>query len=137
MATKTVKNPPSGSNGRDHMANERTFLAWIRTSIGIMAFGFVLEKFALFIKQIGIFLSAQGLAKTHNVSVEHQGYSPLFGIFFVGFGALIALLAYIKYRNTEKQIEEDNYRHSSVLSLGTTALVVVIGIFLMVYLLNT
>ncbi len=118
------------------MANERTFLAWIRTSIGIMAFGFVLEKFSLFIKQIGIFLSAQGL-QTHEISHEHQSYSPLFGIFFVGFGALIALLAYIKYRNTEKQIEEDKYRHSSVLSLGTTALVVVIGIFLMVYLLNT
>jgi uncharacterized membrane protein YidH (DUF202 family) len=29
-----------------HMANERTFLTWIRTSIGIMAFGFVVEKFA-------------------------------------------------------------------------------------------
>ena len=35
------------SNRRVHMANERTFLAWIRTSIGIMAFGFVVEKFAL------------------------------------------------------------------------------------------
>ncbi|MFZ6006727.1 MAG: YidH family protein, partial [Nitrospirota bacterium] len=39
-------------NRRVHMANERTFLAWIRTSIGIMAFGFVVEKFALFVKQI-------------------------------------------------------------------------------------
>ena len=38
------------------MANERTFLAWIRTSIGIMAFGFVVEKFALFHKKISIFL---------------------------------------------------------------------------------
>jgi putative membrane protein len=36
------------------MANERTFLAWIRTSIGIMAFGFVVEKFALFIKQMSL-----------------------------------------------------------------------------------
>jgi uncharacterized membrane protein YidH (DUF202 family) len=34
-------------NRRVHMANERTFLAWIRTSIGVMAFGFVVEKFAL------------------------------------------------------------------------------------------
>ena len=34
-------------NRRVHMANERTFLAWIRTSIGIMAFGFVVERFAL------------------------------------------------------------------------------------------
>ena len=34
-------------NRRVHMANERTFLAWIRTSIGIMAFGFVIEKFVV------------------------------------------------------------------------------------------
>ena len=34
-------------NRRVHMANERIFLAWIRTSIGIMAFGFVIEKFVI------------------------------------------------------------------------------------------
>jgi len=34
-------------NRRVHMANERTFLAWIMTCIGIMAFGFVIEKFIL------------------------------------------------------------------------------------------
>jgi uncharacterized membrane protein YidH (DUF202 family) len=31
-------------NANDHLANEPTFLAWIRTSIGIMAFGFVVVK---------------------------------------------------------------------------------------------
>ena len=35
----------------DHLANERTFLAWIRTSIGIMGFGFVVVKFSRFICQ--------------------------------------------------------------------------------------
>ena len=44
------KKSPKGQNRSDHMANERTFLAWVRTSIAIMAFGFVVEKFALFIK---------------------------------------------------------------------------------------
>lgn len=35
----------------DHLANERTFLAWIRTSIGIMGFGFVVVKFSRFLCQ--------------------------------------------------------------------------------------
>jgi hypothetical protein len=35
----------------DHLANERTFLAWIRTSIGIMGFGFVVVKFSRFLRQ--------------------------------------------------------------------------------------
>jgi uncharacterized membrane protein YidH (DUF202 family) len=44
-------------NRRVHMANERTFLAWIRTGIGIMAFGFVVEKFGLFIFDVLLVLS--------------------------------------------------------------------------------
>ena len=36
----------------DHAANERTFLAWVRTGIAIIAFGFVVEKFNLFIRTI-------------------------------------------------------------------------------------
>ena len=32
----------------DHAANERTFLAWVRTAIAVMAFGFVIERFDLF-----------------------------------------------------------------------------------------
>ena len=33
----------------DHAANERTFLAWVRTGIAVIAFGFVIEKFNLFV----------------------------------------------------------------------------------------
>ena len=33
----------------DHLANERTYLAWVRTGVGIMAFGFVVVKFSLFL----------------------------------------------------------------------------------------
>src|SRR5262252_8006952 len=34
----------------DHAANERTFLAWVRTAIAMMAFGFVIERFDLFLR---------------------------------------------------------------------------------------
>ena len=57
-------------NRRDHMANERTFLAWVRTSIGIMAFGFVVEKFALFIKRLPYFVD-----KTN--TSERYSFTPL------------------------------------------------------------
>ena len=43
------------ANMRDHFANERTFLVWIRTSIAMMGFGFVIVKCILFIKQISLF----------------------------------------------------------------------------------
>jgi putative membrane protein len=39
-------------NYTDHAANERTFLAWVRTGIAVIAFGFVIEKFNLFLLSI-------------------------------------------------------------------------------------
>ncbi len=38
----------------DHLANEHTYLAWLRTSVGIMAFVFVVVNFSLFLKQISL-----------------------------------------------------------------------------------
>ena len=43
----------------DHAANERTFLAWIRTAIAIMAFGFLVQKFDLFLKIASASLTAE------------------------------------------------------------------------------
>ena len=37
-------------NFSDHVANERTFLAWVRTAIAVMAFGFLVAKLDLFLK---------------------------------------------------------------------------------------
>lgn len=42
----------------DHAANERTFLAWVRTAIAVMAFGFLVEKFDLFLE-----IASQTLAR--------------------------------------------------------------------------
>src|SRR5512135_1603973 len=99
-------------NRRVHFANERTFLAWIRTSIGVMAFGFVVEKFGLFVKQFSYFLAKSGVAPgTGPVSGEAAppapGYSAFLGISLVLMGALMALLAFIRFKKTEKQIDED------------------------------
>src|SRR4030043_3333 len=90
-------------NRRVHMANERTFLAWIRTSIGIMAFGFVVEKFALFVKEISFILGKK-------VIPSPRGYSSIFGICLVGLGALMGVLAFIRYKKVERQIDEDTYQ---------------------------
>ncbi|MBS0648801.1 MAG: DUF202 domain-containing protein [Verrucomicrobia bacterium] len=132
MAKKTVNDLPKKT---DHMANERTFLAWIRTSVGIMAFGFVVERFALFIKQIGFFFSTQGAAGS-NISTAHPTYSSIFGICLVGVGALMGLFSFFNYKKVEKQIESNTYKSSVPLAAVLTGVVVVMGIFLVVYLAN-
>jgi putative membrane protein len=129
---------PRPHNRVDHMANERTFLAWIRTSLGIMAFGFVVEKFALFMKQITYFFGKEGVTDNIHISTVQQGlYSSIFGIVLVAFGAVIGLLAFFKYINVEKQIEEDTYQSSLTLAIVLTIAIVVIGIFLVAYLIKS
>ncbi|SDD22153.1 YidH family protein [Williamwhitmania taraxaci] len=121
-------------NRRVHMANERTFLAWIRTGIGIMAFGFVVEKFALFMKQMSFVLGKSTIGESLPPS---HGYSAILGIFLVGLGALMGLLAYVRYKKVEKQINEDTWQPSSILDAMLTISVLAVGIFLVVYLIHS
>jgi uncharacterized membrane protein YidH (DUF202 family) len=124
------KSSVKSRNTSDHMANERTFLAWIRTSIGIMAFGFVVEKFAFFIKHISLFL---GKSVVHEPATSSVGYSSIFGIVLVAFGALMGVLAFIRYKKVEKEIDEDTYRPSLLLDILITLLVIGMGAFFVVY----
>jgi len=125
-------------NRRVHMANERTFLAWIRTSIGIMAFGFVVEKFALFLRQLRYMLGlTEGKILVPPPEAERLGLSSIFGIAVIGLGALMGVLAFIRYKKVERQIDEDTYSPSVILDVLLAASVLVIGIFLMIYLVHS
>ena len=66
------KRSKKGFNRTDHLANERTFLAWIRTTLGIMAFGFVVEKFSFFIKQIATFLGKTELPEPRQLILPYK-----------------------------------------------------------------
>ncbi|WP_345948897.1 DUF202 domain-containing protein [Mucilaginibacter sp. PAMB04274] len=123
----TNENKPT-SNPSDHLANERTFLAWIRTSVAIMGFGFVVVKFALFIKQISLVLN------TKQTVLPGKGYSTQIGILLVGIGAFMALYSYLRYRNTEKQLLNKAYKPSQLPSLLLTLAIVIVGALLVIYL---
>ncbi len=131
----TVKDAAS-RHCSDHLANERTYLAWIRTSIGIMAFGFVVEKFALFIKKLSYVLAKSGLSKTA-VPTHSSGYTAVAGIFLVGAGALMAVLGFTRFKQTGRQIDEENFTPSYGLDMLLAGAVLVVGALLAVYLLHS
>ncbi len=112
----------------DHLANERTFLAWIRTSIALMGFGFVVVKFSLFIKQLSVVLGGKGM-------LPGKGFSSSIGIVLVALGAVVALLSYFHYLRTEKQLLKKAYQPSFALSLGVTVAIVLVSLLLLWYLL--
>lgn len=117
-------------NPSDHLANERTFLAWVRTGIGIMAFGFVVVKFSLFVHQISLMLGKE----TH---IQQKGYSGILGIVLVAVGTITTVLSYTRYRQTEKQLRGGDYKHSSLLLSLLTAFIFLISILLIMYLANS
>jgi uncharacterized membrane protein YidH (DUF202 family) len=127
------------------LANERTFLAWIRTSIGIMAFGFVVEKFALFVRRMSVFLmqaeghgQQQALSRStvHSLS-QSPGYSTLFGSCLVGLGAFMGILAFVRFKRVEKQLDTDTYHPSLILDIMLVISILIVGIFLAIYMVHT
>jgi putative membrane protein len=116
-------------NAREHLANERTLLAWIRTSIGIMAFGFVVVKFSLFVKQISLLLGK-------DATIPQNGYSSVIGIFIVAVGAIILVLSFVKYKRTEKQLINESFQPSSSLIFSLTIIIIAISIMLILYLIE-
>ncbi|WP_075051739.1 DUF202 domain-containing protein [Hydrotalea sp.] len=120
----------STSNTSDHLANERTFLSWIRTSIGIMAFGFVVVKFSLFVKQISLILGKSAPAPTGSSS-------GIIGIVLVAVGTGILLLSYVRYKKIEKQLINGQYRHSSRLVSILTIGIFLVSILLLIYLMGS
>lgn len=127
MADLNKKN--SIDRSREHLANERTFLAWIRTAIALMGFGFVIVKFALFLKQLSLLLEAP--------IVPSHGYSALVGVIMVAVGVVIAFFAFIQYKINSKNLQNNYYAPRSVLSLIITLIMMIGGIILIVYLLST
>jgi uncharacterized membrane protein YidH (DUF202 family) len=132
--TTENKKPAKVANRRVHLANERTFLAWIRTSIGIMAFGFVVEKFTFFMKKLSYLF---GKETGYHANASSQGYSTIFGIVLVAMGALMGLLAFVRFKKVQKEIEDDTYQPSMLLDILVAMGILVIGIFLVFYMIHS
>lgn len=114
----------------DHAANERTFLAWVRTAIAIMAFGFLVERFDLFLQIAGQTLARRALSPTG------QLVGNIAGLILIWLGAATIILALLRFRRTAKQIDsaETLPRFGEGLDIVLAGLLVILGSALFVYL---
>lgn len=89
----------------DHAANERTFLAWVRTGIAVIAFGFVVEKFNLFMLTLAssAFGSAVHTAQLARLSGPFGRYDGL-ALIFAGVGVVI--LSTARFARTTRLLDE-------------------------------
>lgn len=117
-------------NFGDHSANERTFLAWVRTAITIMAFGFLVEKFDLFLE-----LAAPSLVG-RTLSLPSQRVGNIAGLALIFLGTAMVAIAAVRFRKNAKIIDsKETYSgFGSRVDLALAALLVLLGCALFVYL---
>lgn len=113
---------------RDHLANERTFLAWVRTGAAIIVFGFAIGRFSIAIRQFAA-LQGHGI-KTAGVSVWLGSGTILAGLLLV-FGGLA------RYRKNRERLEAGTFEPAGFGLDLLTILTVIIGLALAGYLIYT
>ncbi|HKW45710.1 MAG TPA: DUF202 domain-containing protein [Candidatus Eremiobacteraceae bacterium] len=112
----------------DHLANERTFLAYVRTSLSLMAFGFVIAKFAVLAHtmpngQLGI---------TQGATVSGHKL----GIVFAAIGAVLGAVGSWRFVVVDAELKRGEYRSAPWLAVAVGAATVTTGVLVIMNLLR-
>jgi inner membrane protein YidH len=116
-------------NYSDHAANERTFLAWVRTGIATIAFGFVVEKFNLFVRTIAEADASNTAARVH-LGRFSGAFSHYDGLALILIGMAIIVLSLWRFIKTSRMID-DPRSHSAGGIKVELVLAVVLGLMVM------
>jgi putative membrane protein len=126
--------PVASSDPRVFFAAERTLLAWLRTGLAIIAIGFLVARFGLFVQLLALQAPAHAAAPTAG-----RGALPLsamLGITFVAVGALMILIAAIQHARFVATLPPADLppAYSRGVAVGLSLVVAALGLVLAVYL---
>jgi putative membrane protein len=113
---------PRSGTVTEHLANERTFLAWLRTAVSLISFGITINRFSLYLAELD----------TKNGHTQRRGLelfvdSQRFGLGLILIGTAALILAAWRYKRTYDRILRDDYRPEPWMIWATTAAVAIFG----------
>ncbi|MFO1520014.1 MAG: DUF202 domain-containing protein [bacterium] len=126
------KSPPQKPQGAlsDYLATERTFLAWIRTGLALMGFGFVVARFGLFLQQVQKVEPA--------AAVKSYGLSLWFGTALIAGGVLVHLFSIWQYVRLVRELDRGETERSRpfLQTIAVASFLALIGLAMAVYLIS-
>ncbi|MBX6331746.1 MAG: DUF202 domain-containing protein [Gemmatimonadaceae bacterium] len=122
--------PPHPPHTTEHLSNERTFLAWVRTSIAIIGLGFVMARFSVWLEQLLADLAP-------GAKVPRAGASLPAGVALICLGGLVAALAVWRYHVVATAIERGEYVPPRGLLMLVAVAVIAVCVAVVAYLVAT
>src|ERR1700675_981085 len=123
------ENPQPRASLSDYLAAERTLLAWIRTGLALMGFGFVVAKFGLFLREL--------TAIRPEIHVKSSAFSTAAGTALILIGVVIDIASavrHVKFINDVKR-GADSIARPSYAAIAVAVVLAIIGAAMMVYML--
>ena len=119
---------PAEQDPRVYLAAERTFLAWLRTGLGLIGVGFAVSRFGLFLRQMG--------ALESHLPAPATGLSLWSGVVLVGLGVLVNIGAVVRHVQLVHELRSRTWKAGrvSVEAVVLGLLLAAIGIGMAVYL---
>ena len=115
---------------RVYFAAERTFLAWIRTGLGLMGVGFAVSRFGLFLREFGV--------TQHQLTQTSTTHSVIAGVILVALGVLINITATINHLVIIKKLASGTWQpgQPSRTAVALALILAVLGIAMAIYLIR-
>jgi putative membrane protein len=120
----------STSSPSDYLAAERTFLAWIRTGLALMGFGFVVARFGLFLQALQIGQS--------NFQARPYGLSFWFGTALIVLGVIVNLVSAWSHVRLVQELNRGGsaFNRPSILAIAISVILATLGLAMAIYLVS-